>query len=52
MSSQPIRFERAVAFVRKYSVSPKPVRVWKGHRGTRIKMWNGFLIIEKAWHPK
>ena len=50
MFNQPIYFKQAIAFVRKCNVSSKPVRVWKKHGGRRIKMWDGYLVIEEKWY--
>jgi len=50
MFNQPIYFKQAIAFVRKYNVSSKPVRVWKKHGGRCIKMWDEYLVIEEKWY--
>ena len=47
-----IHFTATTAYVRKYDIIPKPIRLTSGHRGTAIKLELGYLVIERKWYPK
>jgi len=44
-----VNFRAATAFVRKYEPSRRPIKFTSGHRGNRIKLESGYIIIEQRW---
>jgi hypothetical protein len=50
-SNTKVIFGAATAFVRKYSVNKKPIMLTNNHKGTRITLDAGWLIIDQEWYP-
>jgi hypothetical protein len=46
-----INFEAATAFVRKCVINKKPIRLTGGHKGSRVTLDAGWILIEQAWYP-
>lgn len=46
-----VNFEAATAYVRKYVVHKKPVMLTSSHKGSRLTLDVGWLIIEQEWYP-
>lgn len=45
-----IIFASATAFVRKYTVGKKQIKFTSSHRGTRISLNQGYIIIDRRWY--
>jgi len=46
-----VNFSTATAFVRKYVVYKKPLMLTNNHKGVRLNLDAGWIIIEKKWYP-
>lgn len=44
-----INFHASTAFVRKFSIFKRPIKFTSGHRGRRIGLHSGYLIIDQRW---
>ena len=47
-----INFESATAFVRKYTPNKKPVMLTGNHKGSRVTLDAGWLIIDQQWYAE
>ncbi len=45
-----IMFAAATAFVRKYVISKKPIQLTAAHKGSRITLDQGWIIIDQRWY--
>ena len=47
-----IKFNSAIVYARKINLSKQLIRVWGVHRGQKVKLDTGYLVIEEEWFPK
>jgi len=46
-----VNFAAATAFVRKFVIKKKIIRLTGDHRGRELMLDLGYIIIEKEWYP-